>query len=67
MPSIVTSRAPAIAAAVARPPDGRIILSFVPWITTVGARDAAQLGAAVAGGQDRGELAARAGRVYPRS
>ena len=37
MPATMTSRAPGMAAAVARPPDGRTILSFVPWITTVGA------------------------------
>ena len=37
MPSIIISRAPGIALAVARPPDGRIILSTVPWMTSVGA------------------------------
>ena len=38
MPSIVTSRAPGIAFAVARPPEGATSLSFVPWMTTVGTR-----------------------------
>jgi hypothetical protein len=37
MPSIIISRAPGIAFAVARPPEGRIILSTLPWITSVGA------------------------------
>ena len=37
MPSISTSRAPGIALAVSRPPEGRTIRSLVPWITTVGA------------------------------
>jgi len=37
MPSTLTSLEPAIARAVARPPDGRTRRSAVPWITTVGA------------------------------
>jgi hypothetical protein len=37
MPSISTSLASGIALAVARPPEGRIILSTEPWITRVGA------------------------------
>ena len=37
MPSIIISRAPGIALAVALPPEGRIILSTVPWMTRVGA------------------------------
>jgi hypothetical protein len=37
MPSIIISLAPGIALAVARPPEGRIILSTVPWMTRVGA------------------------------
>ena len=38
MPSISSSRAPGIAFAVARPPEGLIILSTVPWMTRVGTR-----------------------------
>ncbi len=37
MPSNNTSRAPLMARAMARPPNGRISLSALPWITTVGA------------------------------
>ena len=37
MPSIIMSRAPWIARAVALPPDGLTIGSFEPWITSVGA------------------------------
>ena len=37
MPSIIISRAPGIAFAVALPPEGRTILSTVPWMTNVGA------------------------------
>ena len=62
-PGSIISRAPGIARAVARPPEGDTSRSAVPWMTSVGARDAAQLGRAVAGGDDRGELAARARRV----
>ena len=43
MPSIIISRAPGIALAVALPPEGRIILSTVPWMTRVGALIAASL------------------------
>ena len=42
MPSILTSRAPGIAFAVARPPEGLTSLSLVPWMTTVGTREPAQ-------------------------
>ena len=48
MPSISTSRAPGIASAVARPPDGVTSRSRVPWMTTVGALIVAQLRRAVA-------------------
>ena len=37
MPSISTSREPAIARAVAFPPEGVTITSRVPWTTSVGA------------------------------
>ena len=37
MPSISSSRAPGIAFAVARPPDGETSLSALPWMTSVGA------------------------------
>jgi len=37
MPSISSSRAPGIALAVARPPEGRTSGSCVPWMTSVGA------------------------------
>ena len=37
MPSIIISLAPGIAFAVALPPEGLIILSTVPWMTSVGA------------------------------
>ena len=37
MPSISSSRAPGMARAVARPPDGGTSLSLVPWMTSVGA------------------------------
>jgi hypothetical protein len=36
MPSMVTSRAPGIALAVARPPEGLTRRSLVPWMTTAG-------------------------------
>ena len=51
------SRAPGIAFAVARPPDGLIILSTVPWMTSVGAGSSASCVGAVARGDDRAELA----------
>ena len=38
MPSIVSSRAPGIARAVARPPEGETRRSAVPWMTSVGTR-----------------------------
>ena len=47
-----------IALAVARPPEGRIILSTVPWMTRVGALICAELFGPVARGDDRAELAA---------
>src|SRR6187549_336682 len=37
IPSNSTSRAPGMARAIERPPDGRINLSALPWMTTVGA------------------------------
>ena len=37
MPSTIISFAPGIARAVARPPEGRISRSTVPWMTRVGA------------------------------
>ena len=37
MPSIISSRAPGIAAATERPAAGRTSGSRVPWMTTVGA------------------------------
>jgi hypothetical protein len=37
MPSMISSLAPGIAFAVARPPDVATILSRAPWITSVGA------------------------------
>ena len=63
MPAIVISSAPAIARAVARPPEGVTRRSAVPWITSVGARDRAQFRGAVARGDDRRELATGAGGV----
>ena len=36
MPSIISSRAPGIARAVARPPDVGTIRSLLPWMTSVG-------------------------------
>ena len=37
MPSIIVSFAPGMARAVARPPEGEISGSTLPWITSVGA------------------------------
>ena len=37
MPSIMSRRAPGMARAVARPPEGATSLSAVPWMTRVGA------------------------------
>ena len=37
MPSIFSRRAPGMARAVARPPEGATSLSAVPWMTSVGA------------------------------
>src|SRR3954467_10551579 len=37
MPSIMARRAPGMARAVARPPEGATSLSAVPWMTRVGA------------------------------
>ena len=56
MPAIIISSAPGIARAVARPPEGATSGSAVPWMTSVGAVMRAQLGGAVARGDDRGEL-----------
>jgi hypothetical protein len=61
MPSIITSRAPGIAAAVARPPDGETSWSAVPWITVA----LPQARRAVLRGDDRGELARGAGGMNP--
>ena len=63
MPSTIISSAPGIARAVARPPEGEISGSTLPWITSVGAVMPPELGGAVAGGDDRGELAPGAGAV----
>ncbi len=57
MPSIIISFAPAIARAVARPPEGEISGSTLPWTTSVGAVMLRELRGTVAGGDDRGELA----------
>ena len=53
---------PGMAAAVARPPDGRIMRSLVPWMTTVGAVIVRSCRGAVAGREDRRELARRSRR-----
>ena len=63
MPSIIIRVAAGIASAVASPPERATMRSFDPWITSVGARDPAQLSGAVARGDDRAELAARPGRI----
>ena len=63
MPSISISSAPGMAAAVALPPEGRTSVSSLPWTTSVGAVDPAQLARAVARLQHRRHLAAGAGRV----
>ncbi len=63
MPSIIISSAPGIARAVARPPEGETSGSTLPWITSVGAVMRLELGGAVAGGDDRGELAPCPGAV----
>ena len=40
----ITSRAPGIASAVARPPDGRTSGSAVPWMTVAGTSSSARYG-----------------------
>ena len=57
MPSIIIRRAPGIAFAVARPPEGLTRGSRVPWMTAVGTWTAMQRLGAVAGGDDRVQLA----------
>ena len=59
MPSTISSRAPRIARAVARPPEGPTSRSAVPWITSVGAVMRRSSGVRLPDGDDRGELAAR--------
>ena len=63
MPSISSSRAPGMAFAVARPPDGRTRRSDLPWITSVGALIPRSSRGAVARRQDRGDLARGSARV----
>ena len=64
MASIVIRRAPGIAFAVARPPDGATSLSLRPVDDERRRRDPREVVRAVAGGDDRRELAAgRPGRV----
>ena len=63
MPSIIISLAPGIALAVALPPEGLIILSTVPWMTSVGALISASLPGAIARGDDRAELPAAGAHV----
>ena len=63
MPSIFTSRRRGSPSPWRGRREGLTSLSLVPWMTTVGTAIAAQARRAVAGGDDRRELAARAGRV----
>ena len=63
MPSIICRRAPGIARAVARPPEGRTSGSLLPWMTVAGRSSLRSAAGAVAGGGDRVQLAGDAGRV----
>ena len=65
MPSIIISRAPGMARAVARPPEGLTSRSLVPWITSVGALIRAQVGDPAARFDDRRHLAGQPGRAGP--
>ena len=65
IPAMATRRAPGIARAVARPPRNGTSGSARPWMTSASARAAGAARGAVARGDDRGELAAGAGRVVP--
>ena len=69
MPGISTSRAPGIAFAVARPPEGRTSLSSAPWMTVAGTRQLAQLRACGRGRRRSppAGAASRAGRARGRS
>ena len=63
IPGTIISLAPGIAFAVALPPEGVMSGSLSPWITSVGAVMRVEAARAVAGGEDRGELAAGAAHV----
>ncbi len=63
MPSTTINRAPGIAFAVARPPDGRTRRSSVPWMTSVGALIVREHRVALACLHDGAQLAADSGGV----
>ena len=63
MPSNSTSRAPADRAGDGPAADGRISLSALPWMTTVGAVICAVVAQQAAAAEDGGEMPADAGRI----